>query len=141
VWVKILLLIYLTRAGGRPPSGSWVSYRDLPNSVSKAKSFEECSARVAGAFGGRLDGLEHAAVRLGGRPVDPGSADRAYVLPALPRVPVLLLFWDGEDEFAARASFLLDGSVLDYLDLEALLFVGEALAGRLLGEGLADLVG
>lgn len=140
VWVKILLLIYLTRAGGRLPTASWVSYRDLPNSVSKSASFEECSARIARAFGGDRVGLERAVIALGGRPSETGSADLAYVLPVLPRVPVLLLFWDREEEFDARAGFLLDGSVLDYLDLEALLFVGEALAGRLLGEGLGDLV-
>lgn len=140
VWVKILLLIYLTRAGGRLPTDSWVSYRDLPNSVSKSASFEECSNRIARAFEGDLVGLERAVTVLGGRPMDTGSADLAYVLPVLPRVPVLLLFWDREEEFDARAGFLLDGSVLDYLDLEALLFVGEALAGRLLGEGLDDLV-
>ncbi|MHB9149561.1 MAG: DUF3786 domain-containing protein [Thermoleophilia bacterium] len=140
VWVKILLLIYLTRAGGRLPTASWVSYRDLPNSVSKSASFEECSDRIARAFEGDLVGLERAVISLGGRPAETGSADLAYVLPVLPRVPVLLLFWDREEEFDARAGFLLDGSVLDYLDLEALLFVGEALAGRLLGEGLGDLV-
>jgi len=141
VWVKILVLIYLTRAGGGPATGSWVSYRDLPNSVSKSASFEECSARVARAFEGDPAGLERGVLALGGRPSGTGSADLAYVLAVLPRVPVLLLFWDQEEEFPARASFLLDGNVLDYLDLEALLFVGEALAGRLLGEGLGDLVG
>lgn len=140
VWVKILLLIYLTRAGGRLPTASWVSYRDLPNSVSKSASFEQCSDRIARAFEGDAAGLERAVIALGGRPSETGSADLAYVLPVLPRVPVLLLFWDREEEFDARAGLLLDGSVLDYLDLEALLFVGEALAGRLLGQGLGDLV-
>ena len=140
VWVKILLLIYFTRAGGRSATGTWVSYRDLPNSVSKSASFDQCSARVARAFAGDLEGLERAVVALGGARSEFGSADCAYLLPVLPYVPVLLMFWDREEEFDARASFLLDGNVLDYLDLEALLFVGEALAGRLLGEDLGDLV-
>jgi hypothetical protein len=140
VWVKILLLIYLTRAGGRPQTGAWRAYRDLPNSVSKAKSFEACAARIASRFEGDPEGLDEAVRRLGGKPTDSGSADRAFVLRALPRVPLMMLFWDKEDEFPARVSLLLDGSVLDYLDLEALLFVGEVLTGRLLGEALADVV-
>jgi hypothetical protein len=59
----------------------------------------------------------------------------------LPRVPVLVLFWPQEEEFPARVSLLLDSSALDYLDQEALVFVAEALAGRLLGGNLSGLVG
>lgn len=141
VWVKILLLIYLTRAGGRAVEGRWIGYRDLPNTVSKARSFEACTERIALEFAGRRTELEVAAVSMGGRPADPGPADRAYLLEVLPRVPMLLLFWDREQEFPARASLLLDGSALDYLDQEALVFAAEAVAGRLLGEDLSSLVG
>lgn len=140
VSVKILLLIYLTRATGRPESGVWISYRDLPNTVSKSKSFEDAAARVAGAFSGAADRLEHAVRSLGGRPADSPSADLAFLIEVLPRVSVLLLFWDEEEEFPARVSLLLDRMVLDYLDQEAIVFMAEALAARLLGQDLTDIV-
>jgi len=132
--VKILLLIYLTRATGIPESGVWISYRDLPSTVSKSKSFEEASARVAQAFAGDPDRLDLVVRTLGGRSVDSASADRAFRIEVLPRVSVLLLFWDEEEEFPARVSILLDRVVLDYLDQEAIVFMAEALAARLLGE-------
>lgn len=141
VWVKIFLLIYLTRATGRPEGGTWVSYRDLPNTASKAKSFDDCTARVAAEFAGHPERLERAVLSLGGVPVESSSADRAYRLQVLPRVPVALLFWDKDEEFPARVLFLLDGRVLDYLDQEALVFLAEALAGRLLGQDLNAVVG
>lgn len=141
VWVKILLLIYLTRAGGRAMEGRWIGYRDLPNTVSKARSFEASAERIASEFAGRGAELEAAVASVGGRPADPGPADRAYRIEVLPRVPILLLFWDREKEFPARASLLLDRSALDYLDQEALVFTAEALAGRLFGEDLSSLAG
>jgi len=141
IWVKVFLLIYLTRATGRPPSGTWVAYSDLPNTISKARSFEESAARIATAFAGRKDELAHAALALGAERAQAQPAEVAYLLPALPRVPVLLLFWDGDEEFPARASLLLDRDVLDYLDQEALVFLAEALVARLLGQDLSALVG
>ncbi len=140
VWVKIFLLIYLTRAPGRPGGGSWVAYRDLPNTVSKSKAFEECTCRIAAEFAGDPERLDLTVRGLGGVAVEPGSAGRAYRLAVLPRVDVLLLFWDSEEEFPARLSLLLDRGVLDYLDQEALLFLAEALVARMLGEDLGDLV-
>jgi hypothetical protein len=140
VSVKILLLIYLTRASGRPEAGVWISYRDLPNTVSKSKSFEEAVARVAKTFSGDSDRLERTLRSLGGRPADSSSADKTFHIQVLPRVSVLLLFWDEEEEFPARVSLLLDREVLDYLDQEAIVFMAEALAARLLGEDLDDIV-
>ncbi|MHB1344664.1 MAG: DUF3786 domain-containing protein [Thermoleophilia bacterium] len=141
VWVKILILIYLTRAGGRLVEGEWIGYRDLPNTVSKAQSFEMSAARIAGEFAGRAATMAATVTAMGGRALEPGPADEAYRVEVLPRVPMLLLFWREEEEFPARVSLLLDRSVLDYLDQEALVFAAEALAGRLLGEDLSELVG
>lgn len=141
VWVKILILIYLTRADGRSVTGEWVGFRDLPNTVSKAQTFDACAARIAAGFAADEAALEPAVAAVGGRAVERGPADRAYRLDVLPRVPMLLLFWRSEEEFPARVTLLLDRSALGYLDQEALVFAGEALAGRLLGDDLSSLVG
>ncbi|MFU8857129.1 MAG: DUF3786 domain-containing protein [Deferrisomatales bacterium] len=140
VWVKIFVAIYATRASGAPPAGEWAAFRELPNTVSKARSFEACGDRVAEAFAGREEELDAACRDLGGSPTVFGSAQRAYLLPALPRVALLLLYWGPEEEFGARAAFLVDRQVLDYLDQEALVFLAEATVRRLLGQGLREVI-
>ena len=145
--VKILLLIYLTRTHGDPVSGVWVSYRDLPNTVSKSKSWDGCIDRLAAGLSGLAavdaapDGLDDLVAPLVGRRVAAESADVAYLLPALPRVPLLLLLWRPDEEFSVRASLLVDHDILGCLDQEATLFLAEAVTARLLGENLADLAG
>jgi hypothetical protein len=54
----------------------------------------------------------------------------------LPKVLLLLLFWDAEAEegFAPQAHWLFDASVTHYLNLEAMLFLVEHLMERLMGE-------
>ena len=139
IWVKVFLLIYLTRAKGTSPTGQWVAYRELPNTVSKSKSFEEAGTRIARIFEGVPGQLDEAARSLGGTPERGfGSADRAYVFRALPRVDLFLLFWDRQEDFPARASILIDRGLLDYLDQEAAVFLVEAFANRLMGRDGAE---
>ncbi len=62
------------------------------------------------------------------------DADLQAIFQPLPRVPVLLLFWDADPEegFEPQARFLFDASVTAYLDLEAMLFLVEHLMERLM---------
>ena len=67
-------------------------------------------------------------------PPDLGStATSSLVVPVLPMVPQYLLFWeeDAEVGIEAKAKVLFDHSVLDFLDLESLVFSAERFAERL----------
>ena len=140
VWVKVFLYIYATRAKGTPPAGRWAAFRELPNTVSKSKSFEEAAGEIAEEFSGREEALAQAARSLGGEPVPFGSADFAFRFQALPRVELLLLYWRGEEEFGARAAVLVDAGVLDYLDQEALVFLAEAFSRKLRGRPVRGVI-
>lgn len=140
VWVKIFLLIYATRAPGTRPAGEWASFRELPNTTSKSKSFEANTDRIGRTFEGKIADLDRAVAQAGGRAEAFGSADRAWAFRALPRVELLLLFWDRQEDFGARASLLVDRQILDYLDQEAIVFLAEAFANRLLGRSHTEVI-
>jgi hypothetical protein len=133
VWIKVMLLMYLTRASGTEATGEWVAFRDLPNTISKASSFEKWIDRVGPASSGHLDELVSRASEMGGEVIDERSADLAIRFQLLPRVAARLLVWEADEDFSARASLLLDRNVLDYLDQEALTFLAEAVTRRLVG--------
>ena len=91
---------------------------------------------MAEHFAGKTAALEAKVAELQGEPAAVGGEDadlRAVFWP-LPRVPLLLMFWDAESEegFAAQASILFDASVPAYLDLEAMLFLVEHLMEQLM---------
>jgi hypothetical protein len=50
---------------------------------------------------------------------------------ALPKVPVLMLFNDADEEFAARCAVLFERRAEKYLDMECLAMVGMLLFERL----------
>jgi len=134
-WDAILLYNYLASQGNSEPTGTWITFQSLPNSVSKTKTLKRLEAELAGHFAGKGRELSAKARRLAGRPAEAaGDADLKLAFAPLPRVPVLLLFWesDPEEDFPAQAHFLFDGNVGDYLDLESLLFLVEQLSERLM---------
>jgi len=134
-WDAILLYNYIASGGSRMPTGDWIAYNSLPNSVSKAKTLTRLERELADHCSGQGAGLKERVKQLGAELVSVGGEDadiQAVFLP-LPRVPVLLLFWDADPEegFQAQSRFLFDVSVTDYLDLESMLFLVEHLMARL----------
>jgi hypothetical protein len=82
-------------------------------------------------FGGRLEELAAASTGLGGKDETGGknNADAAFFFQPLPRVPLMLLFWDEDplDGFGAAAKLLFDETVTDHLDIESIVFLSERL--------------
>ncbi len=140
VWVKIFLLIYLTRSQGQSPQNQWVAFRELPNTVSKVGAFDAALEKIAVHFSGSPTALAETAQALGGEILSPQTADVEILFRPLPRVPLKLLFWDGDEDFPARVSALLDKGVLDHLDQEASVFLVETFAAILCGDNPDDVI-
>ena len=135
---QILLYNYVAigcAGQARKPSNAWLGMESLPNSISKIRTLATyCEERLAERFSSRLSQLATCCIQIGAQPAEEQSADAAVVVPVLPCVPLLLLFWEAEPEdgFAAKVKVLFDQHVLDFLDLESLVFAAERMADRLL---------
>ncbi|MEW6593248.1 MAG: DUF3786 domain-containing protein [Thermodesulfobacteriota bacterium] len=132
---QILLYNYLHSGGGAAPAGDWVGLESLPNSISKVRTLATyCENRLAGQCASLpLPAIMAAAERLGGVHQPQAAASLGCIIPVLPRVPHYLLYWQAEPEdgFPARVKVLFDRKVLDYLDLESLVFSAERMADAL----------
>ena len=134
LWEHILLYNYVAEAGGRPLTGTWVSMESLPGSLAKRKAFVSgCEERIATAYSGKPKLLLKALKELNAVfPELESNAEVAAVFYPLPMIPFQLLFWDADldDGFSAQVKILFDETVLDYLDIESLVFLGENCAQR-----------
>ena len=133
--VRIVLCHYLLRGGRAALSNAWSSYRELEDSAFFMPNFKDnVERRIAREFAGRIGDLDRAALRIGGGShAGAPSADGAWTLHALPRIPLLLLFNDRDEEFPADARLLFDRSADVFLDAECLAVVGWIVAERLCG--------
>jgi hypothetical protein len=116
------------------PDGMWVTYREFRDAGPLIGFFNaNTNKTIESSFSGRMDLLEKASRRLGATPVEDGAAyDVSLMFKALPRIPVLLRFNDGDSEFPAHCSILFRESAEHYLDMESLAIVGTFLAGNLI---------
>ena len=131
-WEKVFIYNHLAQGGCRVPSGTWKGFEEFPNTVSKVKTMtKQVESPLVERFHGRLKDLVDSAVGIGGKDVgdEKSSADAALLFQPLPRVPVLLLFWDEDllDGFGATAKLLFDETISDHLDIESIVFLSERL--------------
>ncbi len=131
-WEKVFIYNHLAQGGHRRPTGLWKGFQEFPNTVSKVKTMAgQVEAPLAACFHGRVAMLRQAAARIGGVDVthNDNNADVALHFQPLPRVPVMLLFWDEDvvDGFGATAKLLYDETVTDHLDIESIVFLSERL--------------
>ncbi len=111
---KILILDYLTRAGGTPPTGKLITYKELHEGLNYYPTFSKRTIQpLVTYFGDDPEQLLKIAASLGGRKTDCG--DIAVTFDAFPRVPVTLALWRGDREFPPEGSILFDSTVSDYL--------------------------
>ncbi|MEW6220274.1 MAG: DUF3786 domain-containing protein, partial [Thermodesulfobacteriota bacterium] len=131
---QILLCNYVAGGGAAAPRQDWVGMESLPSSISKIKTLRTYGEeRLAELFASlAAERLVVLAQALDGRPQDDPTATAAMIIPVLPRLPLLVLYWAPEPEegFAARVKILFDRRVLEVLDLESLVFAAERLADR-----------
>ena len=127
-WMQILLLHYVRTRGAAAISGRWVAFTDLKAALVKATSFaRECEEPLRELFDRDVPHAERALERLGGVRQPGTPAPVAWRVPALPRVPVLVLYWPLEEEFPAKLKILFDATADRFLDVESLTFLIEGL--------------
>lgn len=134
---RILLLHYLQTAGGSALTGTWMAFSQIPGAQLYLANFQARSGdRLARAFGEEPHRLLEAAQGLSG--VETANGDAGVRIPALPRVPVLVVVWRGDDEFPPAGDVLFDSSITDYLPTEDIIVLAEKVVTRLCrpdGEG------
>lgn len=80
-------------------------------------------------FAGKTDALSRACEKLGGEKREKG--DTAYELQMFPFLPMILRFWDADEDFPASLQLLVDQNILDYMHFETLMFALGHFLGRL----------
>ena len=129
--VGVVLSNYLIQCPSYTPrDDDWFSYKDFKNAAPLVGTFANTVERpIAENFSGRLVDLERAGRILGGiEPSTTFSYDLNLMIQALPRIPLLLLFNDADDEFPADCKVLFEKRAESYLDMECVAIIGMLLA-------------
>jgi len=132
--LRFLFLHYFRQADGAPLAHRWIAYRELPDGMFYFHAFQGYTAtRLIKAFANDLERFKQAALGVGGEAISHGDA--GFMFWPLPKVPMAVVYWLGDEEFAPNASVLFDGSAGHYLSTDGLAVLGRELCSKIIREG------
>ncbi|MDT8306700.1 MAG: DUF3786 domain-containing protein [Anaerolineae bacterium] len=129
--LQVLLAYYLYTADGTLPAGTWISFTELPDGLFYAQAFQSYTGhRLSVTFGNDVQTFTTAALAAGGKSVSFG--DRAFAFSLLPWVSLLVVCWQGDEDFPASYRILFDANAGHHLTTDACAVLGAVLTRRLL---------
>jgi hypothetical protein len=126
-----MLAYYFHTADGTPPSGAWIAFTELPDGKFYTAAFQGYTgSELTKAFGNDLAAFAAAAKLAGGRKETFGDA--AYAFKALPKVRLLAVGWEGDEDFPPSYRILFDAHSSHQMTTDACAILGSNLTSRLI---------
>lgn len=119
--------------------GRFVPASEFEGVVLSASSGNGIFSGQASYFAGRCEELRQACLKLGGKPAAIG--DVSSILPLFDFFPVMVQFWDADEEFDAVLKFMWDKNATDFMHYETIAFATGHLIERLkecMDEGMKE---
>ena len=110
-------------------SGKYVRVNNLKGTVYSSGLGDDSTREMAQSFDGKTDRLALACRRLGG--IEEKGGDVAFCIWVFEYLPVILRFWESDDEFDASLQLLWDENTIDYIRYETTYYVAAHLLSRL----------
>jgi len=129
---QALIFYHMVTSDGSPFIGKWISFAELPEGKFYNQAFQGYSGdELAGFLGNDVTRFTSGSLKIGGTTLSFGDA--AFQFMALPRVPIAVVFWKGDEEFHSNCKVLFDGSVGHYLPTDACAVLGSMLVQMIKG--------
>jgi hypothetical protein len=127
---KVVILHYLLSAKGTPIKDKLIAFQDLPGGGNYFRTFSKRAIEpLVKHFGGQPHLLIDAARKLDGHRATYG--DVAVAIDAFSRVPIIIILWQGDEEFPPRGSMLFDAAISDYLSTYDVTVLCESITWKL----------
>jgi hypothetical protein len=119
---QLCLLAYLINARDIPLANKLVKAETFPGGQFFFRGQHNLpTVKLEKVFGDCPEALYHNSAQFNAKHREYGDA--SIELDMLPRIPLTIVIWRGDEEFSARASILFDKTAADQLPLDALLTI------------------
>lgn len=126
----LFVIFYLLSAKDIETCGEWISEKDLPGGPTFFRGPHLIPTElISDRFGNDLDGFKQCCEKLGGTALDLGDA--AFRFEIAREIPVVVVYWLGDEDFPAEAGLLYDRSIGQFLPLDILFALAVAVCSRI----------
>jgi hypothetical protein len=128
-WFTVPLLNYVLKGKGAPPSGEWMSFRELPGGSEWnplylqrcEKPLKQLADKHPELFADLID------IFSGRQPQHHFDADIGVQLLPYPKLPLLICYWQPEEDLASKLQIFYDITAGDNLPTESVYRLGAGL--------------
>lgn len=110
----LFIVYYIARSKEIQAGNEWISEKDIPGGATFFRGPHAIPGHlISEQFGNNIDAFRKRCEQLQGIPVD--MADAAYRFTITSQIPVLVLYWKGDDDFPPEAKILYDRTITEHL--------------------------
>jgi len=125
-YLGVPYLNHVLHGKGVQPKGEWVSYRDIPGGREQYSLFHRrCEVnmkRLADTRPGLFEDLVHL---FDAKAVDAQfQSDISVVLKFFPTVPMMVCYWDDQDDLGSSLNVFYDSTAIENVDADSLFYLG-----------------
>jgi hypothetical protein len=129
-YFELFLVHYLLRAKEIEPTRQWISEKDIPGGSTFFRGPHAIPTDlIANRFENDLAGFSARCEQLGGTLLD--MADIAFIMLITPRIPVAVLYWQGDEEFPPESKILYDATIAGHLAADIIFALACGVCDRL----------
>ncbi len=129
-YLDLFIIHYLLKSKESALCNEWISEKDIPGGVTFFRGPHVIPTdMIASRYSGAIEKFKKVCEQLGGIPLD--MADAAYIFKIVPRIPVAVLYWEGDDEFPPESKILYDKSVTEHLASDIIFALAVAICARI----------
>ncbi len=121
-WVQVPVLNYILHSKGLKPNGHWVPFGELKGAGDWNHFFSHrCELEILKLADTHTD-LFFEILHLFGAKEIQGvtNSDQSLVIYPLPKVPLLINYWEPEESFESKLNLLLDKTAADNINIESI---------------------
>ena len=128
-WLAVPILSYIINCQGKPVSGKWVPMRELKNGAAWYPLFQQrCEKPLKNVADHYPDLFRDMLQVFNGKQVEKHyDSDISLVLHPLPKIPILVCYWQPEDGLESNLNLFFDANSDDNLGLESIYALGAGL--------------
>jgi hypothetical protein len=113
-YLYLFIIHYLLKSKEIELFNQWISEKDVPGGTTFFRGPHEIPTNfISERYCENIKEFRDHCEQLEGNPVN--MADAAYIFIITPRIPVAVLFWEGDDEFPTESRLLFDKSITEHL--------------------------
>jgi len=129
----LFIIYYLLKAKNICMAGEWISDKDITGGSTFFRGPHNIPTDlICNRFHNDIEAFKKRCTQLQGTASD--MADASFTFKIAPRIPVTVLYWQGDEDFPPEAKLLYDGSITKHLSLDIIFAMAVEVCSRIGGK-------